>query len=286
MVAGGDRFDSRLETIQELVVHPALRQYPLSRDTDLSGVGEARHGGGGSHLVQVGVVHDDQGSVGAQLHGDFLHPGYPADVVAHFVTPGEGNLADPLVPAQYIAHFRSGTGQAGYGLGRHTGLQQDLHQLEGGKGCVTGRFHDHGVSGGQGRSHLVADQMKGKVKGCDGSDYATGHPQGEAHFPGSSWSCVQGKNFAGESFGLFTGEVNDFGCAGRLETGLGQDLSFFAADGPGKVLGAFQHEIRRLAQHLGSIIGRDFRHDLRPFHRTGQCLIHITRSGRRDRVDD
>ncbi|MDQ1014502.1 hypothetical protein QFZ43_001051 [Streptomyces afghaniensis] len=48
---------------------------------------------GGHGLVQVGVVHDDDRGVAAQVHGELFHPGRAADGLAGGESAGEGHHA-------------------------------------------------------------------------------------------------------------------------------------------------------------------------------------------------
>ncbi len=79
----------------------------------MPGVGEAARYRGSGHFFQIGVGHDDEGAVGAQLHGDLFDAGVAANAVAHLHAAGKSYLPYPRVTGQGVADLAAG---AGYGL--------------------------------------------------------------------------------------------------------------------------------------------------------------------------
>ena len=100
----------RYQGVQKVGVDAAVGQHPLGGYADLAGVGKSAGHRGGGNLLDVRIGHDDQGTVGTQLHGDLFNPRVAADAFAHFHAAGKSDLAHPGIAGQCVADFTAGAG--------------------------------------------------------------------------------------------------------------------------------------------------------------------------------
>src|SRR5262249_3550686 len=145
------------------------------------------------------------------------------DPLADVPATGEGDLADAWVGGEEVADLPARAGEALDPLRGHAGFEEDLRQLEGGQGRVGGRLDDDRGPAGQGRAHLVADEVQGEVEGTDGHDDPAGNAQGEGDTSGAPGGAVDGHRLSVDSLGFLGGAEDRLDGAVRLEPALGQD---------------------------------------------------------------
>ena len=274
-VAGGDSLDACLQGIGEVAVGLVLHEDALRRDTHLAGVGEARQGHTVRDLVDVSVIHDDDGGIGTQLHRHLLQARRAADVLAHISRAGEGDLSNPWVRGDGVADGGTGTGEDTDRFGWKADLQQNLNELDRRQRRVARRFDDDGVAGSQRRSHLVAHKIQREVERRDGDDDAAGYAQREAELASTVRGRTQIEGLAGEPLGLFGRQGDRLRRATRLAEALSQNLALFQRDRTAQVLLAFVHQPRRPIEQLVALVGRHLAHNLGAFRRGGDGVRDV-----------
>ena len=151
----------------------------------------AGHCGGGD-LLYVGVGHDNQRAVGAQLHGDLLDAGIAADLIAHFHAAGEGDFADVGRARDGVTDLGPGASDGLYGFFGQSSLQQDLRQLQGGQWGVAGGLQESPRCQRRGPGPtLWHTRFSGKLKGAMAATTAHRHTDGETELANHAGGGVQ-----------------------------------------------------------------------------------------------
>ena len=144
----------------ELVGDLLHHQDALHGRAALAGVlGGALHGQLG-RLVEVGILHDDQRIVAAELQHQALVAGLRGDVLADPDAAGERDDVGVRIGDHRIAHAARIAGDDRQHLGRQARLVEDVGQQQRGERRQLGRLGHHPVVGGDRRRDLVADHVE------------------------------------------------------------------------------------------------------------------------------
>ena len=186
---------------------------------------------------EVGVVHDDDRGVAAQVHGELLQAGRAGDGLAGGEPAGEGHHAHVGGGHDRGADVGIAVDDGDDLLGQ-AGLDEGVDQAQRGQRRQRGRFEDDRVAAGDGRAELVGDQVERVVERGDGGDDAQRFA-GEPALPVlRALIGVEGDDLAGVAPCLGRGQGQGVDRAGDFLAGLGDGLAGLADDQLGEGLGA------------------------------------------------
>ena len=138
---------------------------------------------------------------------------------------------------------------------RKTGFDEGLGQLERRQRGYRGRFEDHRIAAGDGRSELVGDQVEGVVEGGDREHDSDRHPLEVAAALLAAWKAVEGDGLAEQALGLLAGNGQGVDAAPRLAPRLANGLRTLTGDGDGEILEVVGHDRRGLEEDLRALVG-------------------------------
>ena len=119
---------------------------------------------------------------------------------------------------------------------------------------IGGGFDDNGISAGDSRSGLVADEVQWKLNGL----IPTTMPQGTRTVkPRSAFHAgraFERNSFAGEAFRFFGGERDDLGCARRLHCRFCQNFPSSRVMTSASSAERFHHQVGDFAQDFIAFI--------------------------------
>ena len=167
--------DVVLELGQELVVDALLHVDSRRRGTDLALVEEDAEGSPLDHLVEVGVLVDDQWRLASALQGAVLQVGLCCALLDQLADTGGAREGD-LLHLRVLAQLHAGDGAETAGDVDHTGrevcLLEDLAHEQGAQRRQLGSLDHKGVTGGQAWRHLPCEGAHWEVPRNDGGAHA------------------------------------------------------------------------------------------------------------------
>ena len=235
-----------------------VREYPLNRHADLTGMIEATLGQRRYGTVEIGALRQDHRGRAAMFQraagaGGELRPQGPADL---------GRADEAEEADARIGHQRGGilAVRRHHGLRpgfRQSGLMQDLHEVQARQRGLVRRLHDHRATGRDRRRHLVRDQVERMVEGTD-RDHDTnrllpreGNPVlgalGDAH----------GDHLPRTAAQFVDADVHGIDGPVDLDQGIGQRLAAFARGLDGHALAPVAQDRHGTGQDLHPLPHRD-----------------------------
>ncbi len=204
----------------------------------------------GQGVVEVGVGGHQHRRGAAVLEGTAGARGQAgAQGPAHPATADEGQEAHPRVRRQALGQGRIIHHQGlAPGLGQ-AGLPQQANEAHARQGGVLGGLDDHRTAGGDGRAHLMDDEVQGMIEGGDGHHHAHGLAVGEGEAPGGGGVDAHGHLATALVAGQLGTVLHAVDGPRHLHPGIHQGLAALPGRLQGQPFGALLHQRRGLLQH-------------------------------------
>src|SRR5690625_66075 len=272
-LAGGTLVDhgSHVGRLVELVAHPVplgaldeggrqllderpLHQDPLGGKAVLAGrpEGTAHDRVGG--VLQVGVAHDEDGGVVAKLHRVLLEAPVAHDLLASGAAARERHQSYARVTHQRAAHDAARAGHHLQYVAGHARLPQRPGQAKRAQWRPAVRLHYHGIAAGDGRPHLVGNQVQRVVERRDRSDDPDGFTRPETAPVLAAGRLTEVEGLAPQLPALLGRHPQRLHAPAHLLAGLADGLDAFAGDGLRDLLRLLLHPAGRLEEHAGAFV--------------------------------
>ncbi len=202
--AEAQALDRCYEPRAKLVVDRAVDDDAAGRRAALAGRAERRPDDAVHGEIEVGVVHDDDAVLAAELEVDVLEPlgGRLEHRDARLARPGERHDADVRMPDDPVPHLAAEPVHEVDDAVGHAGLDEQLHEALREHRRVVRGLEDDGVAADERRHDLPRRDGDGEVPRRDHADHADGLPDAHLELVGQ----LGGRRVAEESTS-FAGHV-------------------------------------------------------------------------------
>ena len=153
-----------------------------------------------------------------------------------------------------------------HSLGRHTGLHQNLHQLQRRKRRIRSRLHNHRIARSQRWPHLVTHQIQGKIKRRNRQHHPTRHTQRKTKLIAHTRTAIQRNGLAVQPLRLLGRQRHRLNRPPGLANALRQNLPLFQRNRTPQILNPLMHQLHGPMQNLIPLISRQSRHRLGTAH--------------------
>jgi ParB family chromosome partitioning protein len=213
----------------------------------------------------------------AKLHGDALHAlgGQAREMLADRHRAGERHLAHRLRGDQVRRHIRRHAEHEIEHTRRQAGINKAAHQFDAASRRLLRRLEDQRAASRKRAADLARRRQGREVPGCEGdadADRLLRHELAHALHAARHDAAIGAAAFLGIPF-------DDVGGDQHLEARLGNDLALLLRHDARDGVRTLAHQVGRLAQQLGAVIGRCGPPDFEALGRRGKRLIEIGRAG-------
>ena len=229
---------------------------PLGGDTGLAGVGERRGADSGcdSHRIDVGF--DDDRRVIAQLQRHLLPGSLSSDTPAHGRRSGEGDHGYVAVGDEMAGRTTWASHHVHPAPWQSALLHKCSGEKQSGQRGSGGRFEDQRTACGDGRGHLVADQVEREVERSDGPDHTNRYPLDEPGLADPSRTGVHADHVTAQRAGHRGREPGRVYRPGRFTPGCGDRLASLGGDALSKLFSAVGKRGGKSIQDGRPFVGR------------------------------
>ena len=162
----------RHQALDERVGHALVDQHALDRRAPLSRILVRAGRGERRRFVEIGVLHDDDRIVAAELEHLPLVDRLGRDVLADRDAAGEGDEIDVRIGEHLVGDLARIAGHDRQHLRRQSGLVQQVGQQQRGERRFLGRLQHHPVVGRDRRRDLVRHLVQRMIERRDGGNGA------------------------------------------------------------------------------------------------------------------
>ena len=232
-VADLNGFKALNKIILETIIDTALYDKALAGAAGLSGIANAAADDLVQSLFIVAVIENDERIIAAKLQrnvAQICRAGL-GEGDADLGRAGEAHRVDSRILCGGGADKAAASGHAGDGLGRDTGLKQELrHQNRAARG-LAGRHQDNAVAGDKHRGSLVCGKLKGVVERNDVRENTERFMDRERDITDAAGFRIVGEGVAVEGVGCGAVDPEDRSVGVDFGAGLFDRLAaFFAHD--------------------------------------------------------
>ena len=252
-VADGQFLHGGSQLFGKGVIDPGLHVDPVRADAGLAVVAELRDHCAFDGRIQIGVVKDDEGGVAAKLHRALQHlvGGLTQQDAAHLGRPGEGQLADQRVLAEFLADVgRPLGGDDRKEASRNAGAFGQNRQSQGGQRSLCRRTRDEAAASSKSGGYLAGDHRVREVPRRDRG----GNPDRLLQHGDALVALVARNGVAIDALGFFAVPFDVGRAIGDLAFGFGNWLAHFGGQDRGQIVLVRHAQVEPLAHDLRAFL--------------------------------
>ncbi len=219
-------------------------------------------------LVDIGVVHDDEGRLAAELEADRLDAfgAERVDLAARADAPGHRDEVGALVRHEMRANRSAVANDDIDDTLRYAGASAEFAKHQRGQRRQLVRLDDDGVARHQRRADLAGEQRRGEIPGGDAGD----HPIGHALNPDLLVAAFARQDLALESPRALGGVAQQNRSEIRVDAQFRQELAPFGGEKRSQRLGVLVDQIGEFLEQRAAL------------HRRSSAPFGLSFAGRRD----